>query len=146
MISQTNKHITYTPIKNMNVTKRVLEKLHQQDIKYTRHLLEHGRTHQLREILASNSGLSLSFITHLVYQADLMRLKAVGGQLALLLLHVGITTCQTLQHQQAEHLHRRLTLLNERDHIVWGTPKVVQVRSWINEAKLLADTSPETSH
>lgn len=142
MTSQKNR---YTPIKHMNVPKHVLEKLQHQGIKYTRQLLECGQTHQLRETLASATGLSLAFITLLVYHADLMRLKAVGGQLALLLLHAGITTCQALQHQQAEDLHRRLALLNERHHIVWGTPKVVQVRSWINEAKLLADTSPETS-
>lgn len=99
MTTYAKKHNMYTPIRSMHVTQSVLKKLEHQGIKYTRHLLEHGSTHQGREALASTSRLSLAFITLLVCQADLMRLKAVGGSLSFLLLKAGIASCRILQHQ-----------------------------------------------
>lgn len=137
------KYISYTPVKAMKATESITEKLSLQGANYTRHLLKFGRTKNLRETLSLQTGLPLSVVTDLVCQADLMRIRAVGGDASRLLLKAGVTSCRNLHQQDVEALYKRLSALHAKEGMAYHAPTIIQVRSWINEAEFLAETSHE---
>jgi hypothetical protein len=111
-------------------------------IKYTHQLLVQGRTEQQRMELARQTGIPLSTITMLITRTDLMRLRGVGGDLSQLLEQSGVSSCRALQDYVPEKLYKRLAETHIRHRIAYHAPTLAQVRSWINEAKHLAETSP----
>ena len=113
-------------------------------MKYTQQLLERGKTVQLREELAQQSNVPIQVIHAIVGRADLMRLRGVGSDLSLLLQEAGILSCRSFQEQDTERLHKRLAELHIGRRIAYHAPSKAQVRSWINESKELAKTSPDS--
>jgi len=92
--------------------------------------------------LASKVGTSTHLLKELVTQADLMRLKGVSAEVARLLEAAGVTSCETLQHRNAKHLHTTLIDPHVDQNIVQHPPTLNQVIAWIVEAK---DVSVPTS-
>ncbi len=136
MISYKKKYAMYNPISMM-------KGISPEGVKYTQHLLERGKTVSQREELAHQLGISTRTLTELVGRADLMRLRGIGGDLSLLLKEAGVLSCKALSEQNTERLHKRLGELHIGQRIAYHAPSRAQVRSWINEAQSLAETSPE---
>lgn len=134
----------YTPINTIReITNEIQAKLHREGIKYVEQLLVRGRTDAQRRDLAQRTLLSLVAIENLVNCADLMRLRGVGGDLSYMLQKAGVTNCRHLQTCNAECLYKQLAALHIGQKIGYHAPTQPQVRSWINEAKLLAGDSPQ---
>ncbi len=144
MVQYKKKYAMYNPIVMMKgISAEVLEKLHAHGLKYTQQLLDQGKSQQQREELAQHVGVSPQVLRELVGRADLMRLRGVGGDLSMLLKEAGVLSCKALQQQSVERLHKRLGELHIGQKIAYHAPSRAQVRSWINEAQQLAETSPE---
>ncbi|GAC1623538.1 MAG: hypothetical protein NVS4B11_18310 [Ktedonobacteraceae bacterium] len=126
-----------------DVSLEVREKFSTLGVKYTQQLLEQGKTESQREELAQQLGISQRALTELVGRADMMRLHGIGGDLSLLLKEAGILSCKALSEQNVERLHKRLAELHIGQRIAYHAPSRAQVRSWINEAHQLAETSPD---
>lgn len=134
----------YNPINMMKgVQPEYIEQLQVQGVRYTQQLLERGKTIESREELAQQSGIPVKVIHDLVGRADLMRLRGVGSDLSLLLQEAGILCCRSFQEQDAERLHKRLAELHIGRRIAYHAPSKAQVRSWMNESRELAETSPD---
>ena len=144
MMSYKKKYAMYNPIAMMKgVSSELQERFAQIGIKYTQQLLERGRTASQREELAQHLGISQKNLAELVGRADMMRLHGIGGDLSLLLKEAGVLSCKVLSQQSVEPLHKRLGELHIGQRIAYHAPSRAQVRSWINEAQELAETSPE---
>ena len=144
MVRYKKKYAMYNPIIMMKgIDAEIMDKLQAHGVKYTQQLLEQCATEQQRNDFAQQSGISSQILAELVGRADLMRLRGVGGDLSLLLKEAGVLSCKALQEQSADRLHKRLGELHIGQKIAYHAPSKVQVRSWINEAQQLAETSPE---
>ena len=144
MISYKKKYAMYNPINMMKgISSEVIEKLDALGVKYTQQLLERGKTASQREELAQQLDISTRVLAELVGRADMMRLRGIGGDLSLLLKEAGILSCKALSEQSAERLHKRLGELHIGQRIAYHAPSRAQVRSWVNEARQLAETSPD---
>ncbi len=144
MISYKKKYAMYNPISMMKgISPETREMFYAQGVKYTQQLLERGKTEAQREELAQQLGISTKALTELVGRADMMRLRGIGGDLSILLKEAGVLSCKALSEQNAERLHKRLGELHIGQKIAYHAPSKAQVRSWINEARALAETSPE---
>lgn len=144
MMSYKKKYALYNPISMMkDVSPKLQERFAVLGVKYTQQLLERGRTASQREELAQYLGISQRALAELVGRADMMRLRGIGGDLSLLLKEAGVLSCKELSEQSAERLHKRLGELHIGQRIAYHAPSRAQVRSWINEAQGLAETSPE---
>ena len=134
----------YTPIKTIRVvTNEIQAILYREGIKYVEQLRARGRTDAQRRELAQRTLLPLADVEHLVNCADLMRLRGVGGDLSYMLQRAGVINCRHLQTCNADCLYKQLATLHIGQKIGYHAPTQPQVRSWINEAKLLAADSPE---
>lgn len=125
------------------VDTKVATQLLEEGIKYTHQLLEQGRHVQQRAELAQKTGIPLKTVQALVSRADLMRLRGVGSDLSQLLLLAGVSSCRDLQKCVPEQLYKRLAEIHIGHRIAYHAPTLAQVRSWINEARHLAEHSPE---
>lgn len=138
------KVFVYDSINGMRgLNAEIKEKLQAAGIKYMQQLLERGKTEQQRIEFAQRVDLPLSTIQCLVGRADVMRLRSIGGDLSHLLEFADVTSCRILQQQQPEVLYKRLAEIHIGKKIGYHAPSLAQVRSWINEAKELARSSPE---
>ncbi len=144
MVSYKKKYAMYNPISMMKgVNPEIREKFYLLGVKYTQQLLERGKTESQRAELAQQLGISPKALGELVGRADLMRLRGIGGDLSLLLKEAGVLSCKALSEQSAERLHKRLGELHIGQRIAYHAPSRAQVRSWINEAQQLAESSPD---
>ena len=100
-------------------------------------LLKRGATRQGREEIAQDTGLSEGRILTWVNQADLYRVKGVGGQYSDLLERSGVDTVIELARRNPKNLHKVLLETNERCHLVRKVPTENQVKNWIRHARSL---------
>ena len=144
MISYKKKYAMYNPISMMKgINPELRESFYEAGVKYTQQLLDRGKTEFQREELAQQIGISTKALTELVGRADLMRLRGIGGDLSILLKEAGVLSCKALSEQNADRLHKRLGELHIGQKIAYHAPSRAQVRSWVNEAHSLADSSPD---
>ena len=100
-------------------------------------LLELGATRHGRIELAAATGQSETQILEWVNQADLYRVKGVGGQYSGLLQQSGVQTVGDLARRNPKHLYAILHEMNERCQLVRKLPTESQVKGWIRYAKSL---------
>ncbi|HLI05973.1 MAG TPA: DUF4332 domain-containing protein [Ktedonobacteraceae bacterium] len=121
----------------------VRTKLEAEGIRNTQQLLEHTRTQKQRTELAHQTGTTPVAIKELANRADLMRLKGVGGDFSNLLEEAGVNSCKELQHRVPDKLHAKLEAIHMSKKIARRAPTLAEVTTWIAEAQILAETSPE---
>ncbi len=144
MVPYKKRYAMYNPISMMKgVSPELQQRFSTVGIKYTQQLLEHGKTAEQREELVEQLDISTKALAELVGRADMMRLRGIGGDLSLLLKEAGVLSCRALCEQHVERLHKRLGELHIGQRIAYHAPSRAQVRSWVNEARQLAETSPE---
>jgi hypothetical protein len=91
----------------------------------------------LRKQLAEETGIPIADITYWAHLADLMRIRGVGADHAVLLAAAGADTVRELRRRSAANVVARMRDVNARRKFVDLLPSEIRVTRWIEEAKLL---------
>lgn len=110
-------------------------KLRKAGIRTTESLLKRASGKSGRDQLAESVGLDVDQVLRWAQRADLMRVKGVGSEYALLLEACGVTTIRDLRRRNATALTAKLSDHNGRKSMVRRLPTEVMVVSWIEAAK-----------
>lgn len=100
-------------------------------------LVEYGATPTGRMRLADCAHLDHGVILQWVHQADLMRIKGVGPDLAYVLCHIGVLTVPRLAYHSAEALHKVLVASGSIHPVADWLPRLDELRGFIETAKRL---------
>ena len=114
-----------------------VERLHDVGISTLEQLLELGSTSAGRMRLADETGLDDATIKQWVHQADLMRVKGIGPELAHLLCQVGVFTAPKLAYRSTDALHADLIECNHNVRAMRQLPGVAELHELITSAKTL---------
>jgi hypothetical protein len=97
--------------------------------------------------LSDRTGIPVAQILALVNQADLMRIKGLGGDYTSLLKEAGVDTLRALRHRNPQHLARKMaeqnamrktsaSALNGEKHVQL-LPGEKAIQKWIDRARIL---------
>jgi predicted flap endonuclease-1-like 5' DNA nuclease len=100
-------------------------------------LLEAGATPQGRKELGEKTEIGHQLILEWVNLADLMRIKGVGEEYSDLLEEAGVDTVKELRNRNPENLYQALLAANEAKKLVRHVPGLEQVKTWVEQAKVL---------
>lgn len=136
------------PIKQIGgIDAGAIEKLRAVRIRTTTGLIKAGKSARGRKELAQKTGIPVQEILNLVNQADLMRIKGLGGEYTLLLKDAGVDTLRALRFRNPQHLAKRMAEQNaERrkraaearaEKEVQLLPGEKAIQKWIERAKTL---------
>ena len=114
-----------------------VERLHEVGVSTLEQLLEQGATSTARMHLADQTGLDDASVKQWVHQADLMRVKGVGPELAHLLCQVGVFTTPKLAYRSTDALHADLVECNQSLRAMRQLPGVAELQEFITSAKTL---------
>lgn len=109
-------------------------KLRKAGIRTTESLLKHAGTKAGREQLAAEIGLDVDELLHWAQRADMMRVRGVGSEYALLLEACGVQTIRDLRRRNPTALTAKLSDHNGRRPMVRRLPTEVMVTAWIDSA------------
>ena len=119
-----------------------LELLRQNHITDTKILLKIANTPESKQKLATKLQLNQKYINKWVALADLSRLPSVGDKYCGLLLHASIISVGQLSQTPFHRLHQQIVRLQvatlQRKDL---SPPVDLVRKWVEEARLLSNTT-----
>ncbi len=113
------------------------ERLQAAGVRTLEQLLEQGSTSAARMRLADETGLDDATIKQWVHQADLMRVRGIGPELAHLLCQVGVFTTPKLAYRSTDALHADLIECNYNLRLVGRLPGVTELHQLITSAKTL---------
>ena len=113
------------------------EKLAKAGINTVGDLLSKGSTKSGRKEIAAASGIDASRVLDFVNMADLLRIKGVGSQFAVLLKASGVDTIKELRNRNADNLHEKLVEIQALKKITRTVPGKSQVEGFVNQAKTL---------
>lgn len=88
--------------------------------------------------LARITGMAPQEITRLVYRADLVRIRGIGGTYIKLLEEAGIESAADLAKHSPEDLRERLINLNRQRRLVGRVPALAMVSGWVAKARRLS--------
>ena len=114
-----------------------VERLHEVGVSTLEQLLEQGATSTARMHLADQTGLDDASVKQWVHQADLMRVKGIGPELAHLLCQVGVFTTPKLTYHSTDALHADLVECNHNLRAMQQLPGVAELHEFITSAKTL---------
>jgi predicted flap endonuclease-1-like 5' DNA nuclease len=106
-------------------------KLRKAGIRTTEAMLRRAATKAARETLADEMGFESEVILRWAQRADLMRVKGIGSEYALLLEMCGVTTIKDLRRRNALALAAKIVDLNGRKATVKRLPTEVMITGWI---------------
>jgi predicted flap endonuclease-1-like 5' DNA nuclease len=113
-------------------------KLAEQGIRSTDALLKSAADRKGRRALAKETGISTKQILNWVNKADLMRIRGIGEEYSDLLEAAGVDTVRELAVRNPYNLHSAMQVVNDKKSLVRRVPSLVEVESWVMEAKKLA--------
>ncbi len=114
-----------------------VERLATAGVRTLEQMLELGSTSAGRMRLADETGLDDATIKQWVHQADLMRVKGIGPELAHLLCQVGVFTAPKLAYRSTDSLYADL-VANSRGHRAHRRlPGIHELHDYITAAKQL---------
>ncbi len=124
-----------------------LAKLRAVRIRTTAGLLKAAKDAKGRKALAGKTGIPVSDILNMVNQADLMRIKGLGGDYTCLLRGVGVDTLRALRHRNPQHLAKKMaaenaervkrTARDKSERAVQLLPSEKAIQKWIERAREL---------
>jgi predicted flap endonuclease-1-like 5' DNA nuclease len=117
----------------------VRAKLQQAGIDTGERILAVTRTPDQRRTLAEKLSLSPDEVEMVACQADLARVKGVGGVFAVLLQKAGINTVDQLARRDPDRLYFELCTIKEQDQIAGRAPTYRAVCGWVAHARELRD-------
>lgn len=124
-------------VKIEGIGEHYADKLAQVRIGTTQALLKQCATRQGRKNVSKQSGVSPKMLLAFVNRADLFRVRGVGEEYSDLLEASGVDTVPELATRNADHLHSKMSEVNEKRKLVRRCPGVSQIESWIAEARKL---------
>lgn len=98
-------------------------------------LLDRAKSPQGRDWLARTSGISENTLLDYANIADLMRVKGIGREHAMLLRAVGVPTLRELRQRNARNLHAEIVKANFVQGYVKFLPSRSLVQRWIERAR-----------
>lgn len=113
---------------------RAATKLRKAGIRTTESLLKQAGTRTGREQLASAVGLDVDELLVWALRADMMRVRGVGSEYALLLEACGVQTIRDLRRRNPTALTAKLSEQNGRKSMVRRLPTEAMVTAWIDSA------------
>lgn len=124
-----------------------LEKLRAVRIRTTAGLLKAAKDAKGRKSLSERTGIPVADILNYVNQADLMRIKGLGGDYTCLLRGVGVDTLRALRHRNPQHLAKKMAAENaerlkrlsksKNERPVQLLPSEKAIQKWIERAREL---------
>ena len=109
-------------------------KLRKAGIRTTESLLKRTANKAVRDQLAVEMGFESEQILRWAQRADLMRVRGIGSEYALLLESCGVWTIKDLRRRNATALAAKLIDTNGRKSMVRRLPTEAMVESWIAAA------------
>ena len=109
-------------------------KLRKAGIRTTEALLKLAGTRVGREQLAAEIVLDVEELLHWAQRADMMRVRGVGSEYALLLEACGVQTIRDLRRRNPTALTAKLSDQNGRKSMVRRLPTEGMVTAWIESA------------
>jgi predicted flap endonuclease-1-like 5' DNA nuclease len=109
-------------------------KLRKAGIRTTESLLKKAGTKSGRDQLAGDMGFESEQILRWAQRADLMRVKGIGSEYALLLENCGVWTIKDLRRRNSAALTAKLVDTNGRKSMVRRLPTEAMVEAWIEAA------------
>jgi len=136
------------PIKEIGgIDASSLESLRAVRIRTTAGLLKAAKHAKGRKELSVKTGIPVADILNFVNQADLMRIKGLGGDYTCLLRGVGVDTLRALRHRNPQHLAKKMAAenaerakraaKNKSERAVQILPSEKAIQKWIDRAKAL---------
>lgn len=136
------------PIKEIGgIDAASLDKLRAVRIRTTAGLLKAAKDAKGRKELSVKTGIPVADILNFVNQADLMRIKGLGGDYTCLLRGVGVDTLRALRHRNPQHLAKKMAAenaerakraaKNKSERAVQILPSEKAIQKWIDRAKAL---------
>ncbi len=116
------------------ITEDHLAALRDKGVNSPEKLLDAAATKQGRKDLSHKTGIPESLILRWANQADLNRVRGIGGGYAELLEEAGIDTVPELAKRKAENLYRKLHEINARKPVVRWLPTEKLVQDWVAQA------------
>lgn len=116
---------------------KLATRLRKSGIRTTESLLRRVGNKAGREQLAGETGLDPEQVLRWAQRADIMRVRGVGAEYAVLLEACGVTTIRDLRRRNPTALTAKLTDHNARKQMVRRLPTEGMVTAWIEAAALI---------
>lgn len=121
---------------------RQATKLRKVGVRTSKSLAECAATRRGRTKLAKETGLSPKDLQLWVHHADLLRVRGVGAEYAVLLVEAGVDTLRDLRRRNPTALLAKIIGMNGSQKVVERLPTESMVESWIADA---GDLEPSIS-
>lgn len=121
---------------------RQATKLRKAGIRTSKALTECAATRRGRTQLAKDTGLSPKDLQLWVHHSDLLRVKGVGAEYAVLLVEAGVDTLRDLRRRNPTALLAKIIGMNGSERVVERLPTEAMVEGWISAA---GDLEPSIS-
>jgi len=109
-------------------------KLRKAGVRTSKSLTECASTRRGRTELAKKTGLTPKDLQVWVHHADLLRIRGVGAEYALLLVEAGVDTLRDLRRRNPTALLAKIIGMNGSQKVVDRLPTESMVENWIEAA------------
>lgn len=116
------------------IGQRQATKLRKAGVRTSKALAESASTRRGRTKLARDTGLSPKDLQLWVHHADLLRVRGVGAEYAVLLVSAGVDTLRDLRRRNPTALLAKIIGLNGSRKVVDRLPTEAMVENWIRDA------------
>jgi predicted flap endonuclease-1-like 5' DNA nuclease len=116
---------------------REATRLRKAGVRTSKSLAEFASTRRGRTELAKKTGLTPKDLQLWVHHADLLRVRGVGAEYAVLLVEAGVDTLRDLRRRNPTALLAKIIGMNGAQKVVDRLPTEAMVEGWIAEAGAL---------
>ncbi len=116
---------------------KLATRLRKSGVRTTESLLRRAASRAGREQLAAETGLDPEQIVRWAQRADMMRVKGIGAEYAVLLEACGVSTIRDLRRRNPTALTAKLADHNGRKQMVRRLPTEKMVIAWIEAATVV---------
>jgi nucleotidyltransferase/DNA polymerase involved in DNA repair len=116
---------------------REATKLRKVGVRTSKTLAECAATRRGRTELSKKTGLSPKDLQLWVHHADLLRVRGVGAEYAVLLVEAGVDTLRDLRRRNPTALLAKIIGMNGSQKVVERLPTEAMVEGWIEAAGVL---------
>lgn len=113
------------------VDHRSATKLRKAGVRTSKALIEGASTRRGRTQLSKDTGISPKSLQLWVHHADLLRVKGVGAEYAMLLVEAGVDTLRDLRRRNPTALLAKVVGMNGSQKVVDRLPTEGMVEGWI---------------
>ena len=123
----------------VGIPPKLATRLRKHGVRTTEGLLKRADSRKARTELAAETGIDPDLLLVWALNADLMRVKGIGGEYAALLTAAGAPTIRDLRRRSPKALMTRLSEVNDEKRMVRRLPTPDMVEGWVAGA---ADVEP----